>query len=1293
MKKLILIFIGSLLVVILESLTIIFYSKIIYNLDNYIEIEEKYLLLYIIFLLINYLLYIIIFRVVEAYTTIFSFKLISQLDALIYDKLLRSSPYNNITEDTLFNFIHFETKNLGEFFSYIPAILIIPFKIIFFIYLLFSYFGFYFIFILIILIFIFVKYNDLQRFRNKYQKIIKSKKEKRLKTTSQVFEKIQIVKLFSWEDYFLKKIRKEREEELIFFKKLQIISFLLDNIKWIITPFLSFISFFLYNLFNEPMKLYKLIISLFIFHKLTGIFLIIPQYINGFNNSLFSFKRIESFLYSKEYNPNQIIIKHKKNKNKNKKEKDKKSNKNSDKDIPIEVLDTLITNSDENNNINIEKEKEKGKEKEKEIMIDIDDIDFGIIKKPEEFMLINVKEKEIKDEIINNKSNKEELDIELELIDDVKSNEKNKKEKLLHQNQKEDNKKQNLHHKKEIVKNAEIINILKGIKLKIFDGDLIGIIGKKGSGKSCLFNAILNNIDILNGPNKKIILNGTIGYIPQNPWALNDTIRNNIIFNKSFNEEKYNIIIKICQLNQDLESLEYNDLTIINDKEDILSTAQKIKINIARALYSEPDIYLFDDIFSTLDIANGKNIFEKVIKDYLKGKTVLLITNKEQYLSMMDNIIIMNEGEIKYYGNANEAKNLYKDIIIDNITKNYNENKNIKKHKKLKKKKSLEKETDYAESDKFILFIKTSKKNYIESKKYNKYIYNKLSKIKILQKVSLHSGGWFIFFGTIIFGILWKILDFISYYYITNWPIVDEGKKTMLFIKYLLLNLISIIFFSIKNLFFFIFLISFNRNIHENLVYRLLRAPINLFHSIINKSQINNRFSKDIGNSVKYLWSLNLILVLVFHIINSIIITIFLFWKIIFIIPILIFLDIFLYNYYKKCEKGLKKLEKDTQISLLSEIKDTVSGIISIRAFGYRNTFQILYHKKLHNYYKVLVYQIGCRSWFGINIDLISFCFIFCILINIWFDKDKINLGLFGILLNYILIINEYSYSLFLNLNKNERMSTSIESCEAYTNIVQEAPLKLKTDEKLIENNFPQSGKIEFVNYSVRYRPDTKIILKDINIIIQPGEKIGIVGNKDSGKSALYLCLFRILEATTGQILIDDIDISLIGLSLLRSIISFVPKNPSFIEGSLRDNLDIEGKYDDQYLIDILKILEIDYIIEKSGLNLVIKENGNNLSEKEKILINIARAIIKKSKIIIMEEPCLMDYNNEKIINNIILNILKDSTVITITNKIKTILEYDRILILDQGKLIEQGSPNELINKKEGAFYNIYSVS
>ena len=1292
-SKLLLLFFGNSLIVILDSLNVIYYYKILDNLNNTIEKGKSSLLPYIILFSLIYILYIIFCRSIEAYAIIFSFRLISQLDTLIYDKLLRISPYNNITEDRLINIFLFDTKNSGKFFTCISPILLIFLQVLFFIYLLFSYFGISFFIIVIILGLFFFKYKNLEIIINKYKTIIKSKKERRINTISQVFETIQIVKLYSWEEYYLNKIRKEREEELIYFKKAQIILFFLDNIKWTITPFLIFISLFLYNSFNENMEISKLLTSLFIFHKLASNFIIFPKYINELNYSLFSLKRLESFLLSKEYSPSQINIKHKKHRNKNKKEnKENKENKDNkdDKDIPIEVLDNKNTSNDENSNINIEKEKTK----EKEIMIDIDDINFGIIKKHEEFMVIN--KKQIKDNIINNKKNKKKSDFELELIDDIKTNDKDKKEKLMKQYAKEEEeKKEDIHNKQKTIKTDEIITILKGIKLKIMDGDLIGIIGKTGSGKSCLFNAILNNLDILNGQNKKIFLNGSIAYIPQKPWILDDTIRNNIIINKPYNEDKYNTIIKLCQLKQDFESLKYNDLTIINDKDNNFSDILKIKISIARAIYSDADIYLFDEIFSSFDTLKGKKIFEKVIKDYLKGKTILLISNKEQYLSMMDYIIIMNEGEIKFYGNIKEAKNLklYKELILDNIIHNYIEHININKKKKKLKSKKLGKEieTDYGDSDKFLLSLKTSKKNFIESKKL-KYAYNKLSKIKIFKKVFTHSGGWFIFFGFFIFCILWKISDFISYYIVTNWLIVDNNEKKASFIKYLLFNAISIIFFLIKNYIFFYSLISFNRNIHETLIYRFLRAPINLFHSIINKSHIINHFSKDISNSDKYFWSLNSMLVLLFHIINAIIISLFCFWEIVFIIPILIFLNIFLYNYYKKCEKGLKNLQKDIRISLLSEVKDTFSGIISIRAFGYKNIFQILFHKKLHNYYKVLVYQIGSKSWFALNNDLISFCFLIYIFINILFVKEIINIGLFGILLNYILQLNQYSFNFFINLNKNETMSTSIESCEAYTNIVQEAPLKLKTDAKLIQNHFPKSGKIEFVNYSVRYRPDTRIMLKDINIIIQPGEKIGIIGNKEGDKNVLYLCLFRILEATTGQILIDDIDISLIGLSLLRSIISIIPQNPSFIEGTLRENLDIEGKCDDQYIIDILKILEIDYIVENNGLNFVIKENGKNITDKEKILINIARAIIKKSKIIIIEEPYSNNDNNiELIIKNIILNILKDSTVITITNKIKSLLEYDKILILEQGKLIEQGNPNELINKKEGVFYNLYS--
>ena len=190
--------------------------------------------------------------------------------------------------------------------------------------------------------------------------------------------------------------------------------------------------------------------------------------------------------------------------------------------------------------------------------------------------------------------------------------------------------------KKEKIKGTIIVPLLKDIKLEIKQGDLIGIIGEFGSGKTCLFNAILNNLDILNGPNKKIIINGSIAYIPQKPWILNDTMRNNILFNTPYDKQKYDKIVNICQLEPDFELLKLGDMTTISDKGDNLSGGQKSRLNIARAVYNEADIYLFDDPFSALDAFVGKNIFDNVIKKYLKGKTILVITHALQYLPMMD---------------------------------------------------------------------------------------------------------------------------------------------------------------------------------------------------------------------------------------------------------------------------------------------------------------------------------------------------------------------------------------------------------------------------------------------------------------------------------------------------------------------------------------------------------------------------------------------------------------------------------------------------------------------------------
>ena len=272
-------------------------------------------------------------------------------------------------------------------------------------------------------------------------------------------------------------------------------------------------------------------------------------------------------------------------------------------------------------------------------------------------------------------------------------------------------------------------------------------------------------------------------------------------------------------------------------------------------------------------------------------------------------------------------------------------------------------------------------------------------------------------------------------------------------------------------------------------------------------------------------------------------------------------------------------------------------------------------------------------------------------------------------------------------------MSRSLESCEAYTHIVQEAPLVLKTDKDLYKINYPKTGKIEFRNYSVKYRPDTKIILKNLTFVIKSGEKIGIVGRTGSGKSTLCLCLFRILEPTFGKILIDDVDITKIGLSLLREIITVIPQDPTLIEGTLRENLDPAGKFTDDEMISNMNLIGLDYLIEDEGLDLEIKEDGKNLSVGEKQLICMVRAVLRKSKIIIMDEATSsVDYNTESLIQKTILNNLKGSTILTIAHRIKTILEYDRIFVLDKGELIEEGCPKQLIDKK-GSFYQLYSKS
>jgi ABC-type multidrug transport system fused ATPase/permease subunit len=275
-----------------------------------------------------------------------------------------------------------------------------------------------------------------------------------------------------------------------------------------------------------------------------------------------------------------------------------------------------------------------------------------------------------------------------------------------------------------------------------------------------------------------------------------------------------------------------------------------------------------------------------------------------------------------------------------------------------------------------------------------------------------------------------------------------------------------------------------------------------------------------------------------------------------------------------------------------------------------------------------------------------------------------------------------------------ENSMIGYERCVEYTKCPSEAPLKKPLDDSL--SNWPSKGKIEFLNFSVKYRPDTEIVLKNLSFVINGNEKVGIVGRTGSGKSTITLCLFRILEATEGRIMIDDVDISSIGLDKLRKNLTIIPQDPALIEGSLRYNIDPLDKYSDTDILKVMEKIGFDYIVKRSneGLYQEIAEGGSNLSVGEKQLICITRAILRKSKIIIMDEATAsIDYKTEEMIQKAITELLNDSTFITIAHRIKTIINYDRIISLDNGQIVDFDTPKNLLNKKDSLFYELYSKS
>ena len=761
----------------------------------------------------------LIFNHIEFNNSKLTMKITNQMIALITEKIIKSNSYYKtgsvISEGEMLNLAEVDAERIGSFFFSGPRIITSPIKLFISMTLLFKIFGFYFFYVLIVLLVLLIIISVLQIFYIKNLKKLLIFKDKRMKIVTYVFQTLKCLKLNSLDDEFIKRIKEKRENELDYTNRtanLDMYTLIINsNINLILIIFILY--FFAYS--KKDIEISKLFLAFQLINSMTMPLLLIPFFFNRLFSNLLSIKRVQTFLRTEEYQQNKY------------------------------------QNLEEYN---------------KDVLIKFDNISFGIHNN----QIKNNHKKRRKRRIFKNFLNTSKsvvypMSVDLSEIKDSIKIKPKQKIRIIDPNE-----------------NILLNNIFFSVKKSEF----VAIIGSMGSGKSSLINAILNNFKIyLKGP--KPIINGEISYCSQIPWITTDTIRNNILFYNKYDESRYNKVIQLCQLEKDFKNFIDYDETLINSSSASVSGGQKARIALARCLYKDADLYLFDDPFSSIDNTVKQAIFENSFCDFLKNKARILVTNDLTNLINVDKIIYMKKGSIIFTGTFEEYKKYFS---TDNLTLDF------MSARKINEDTSDSDSTTDEKKNNSVNYFDTSYNNddtdEIKKNPYiNKYFHsnkgNNVSWRTYLDYIKLQ-GGYFVFFILIILIIGSRIIES---YRRTFIPSLTKSYKELEankekekdkninehFNSKLQMNLpwyikISLAGFAVNFLSEFIInltSIKSMRSIHEQMIYKLVKAPINLFHDIVPLGQIINHLTRDIEMVQGIVPQVNFFFKLIFSLLSS----------------------------------------------------------------------------------------------------------------------------------------------------------------------------------------------------------------------------------------------------------------------------------------------------------------------------------------------------------------------------------------------------------------------------------------
>ena len=820
---------------------------------------------------------------------------------------------------------------------------------------------------------------------------------------------------------------------------------------------------------------------------------------------------------------------------------------------------------------------------------------------------------------------------------------------------------------------------LEDVSLHIKKDSLVVVIGDTGCGKSSF---LLSLVGMLSRREGSLERSGTLALSEQQAWIVNDTVRNNILLGSAYDETRFRRVIAACQMERDLRILGGEEAEIgahgIN-----VSGGQKARLSLARCCYSEASIVLLDDPLAAVDARVGHRLFHECICGELKGRTRVMTTNALQYLAYCDQIVLLKDRRVAFDGDYAAFTRSPFAGIVSACGEDRNpsqDNPSSQDHEDVPSSQYNNPSQDHEDHENTTLTT-------AEEKATGSISFSVLTSYASAFGKGLTS-------GVIAMLLLTVVSMTASQLWVSGWtgdPCMEmeteecASRTNYYSVGFFVITAFTGVFTVVRLVLQARGRVNASRVYHRELTEHVVGAPVSFF-DVNPVGRITNRFNRDmyvIDFDFPYNF-FNFLGVLVMVVSDCcVIIGIAPVMSVVIVVTVAAWL--WVHGLFTRGNADYQRIEGLERSRLFNDFQSVLAGMASITAYGRRELFVGRMERALDRSNVASMFSFLANYWFCIRAATATSVINFCLCLLSVLFRSSFSAANLGAALSSAIGLSSSISSVCDTISCSEMNLISIERVRAFCASAE--PEALEGESERAPEGWPREGRVEMRDVSLRYR-EGPLVLKHVNLSVGAREKVGIVGRTGAGKSSLTVALFRIAPLSAGSVTIDGVDVGKLGLAEARRALCIIPQDPVLFCASLRFNVDPFGEYSDERIWSVLEQVGLkECVLELGGLESALEEGGANLSVGNRQLVCVARALLRNPRILVMDEATSsLDAGADARLQAVIRREFAECTCLTIAHRLNTVVDADRICVLDQGEVREVGSPSALW-KKRGLFY------